>query len=31
MAYAWETVAGIVSVVAIFGLFWLYTRACDRL
>ncbi len=31
MAYAWETAAGIVSVVLIFGLFWLYARACDRL
>ena len=31
MAYAWETIAGIAVVVVMFGLFWLYTRACDRL
>lgn len=31
MAYALETVAGLVAVVLVFGLFWLYTRACDRL
>jgi hypothetical protein len=31
MAYAWETIGGIVAVVVMFGLFWLYTRACDRL
>jgi hypothetical protein len=31
MAYAWETIAGIAAVVAVFGLFWLYTKACDHL
>ncbi len=31
MAYAWETIAGIVSVVVMFVLFWLYAKACDRL
>lgn len=31
MAYAWETVGGVVAVVVMFGLFWLYARACDRL
>jgi hypothetical protein len=31
MAYAWETIGGIAAVVAMFGFFWLYTRACDRL
>ena len=31
MANAWETILGIAAVVVMFGLFWLYTRACDRL
>jgi hypothetical protein len=31
MTYALETIGGIAAVVVIFGLFWLYTRACDRL
>lgn len=31
MTYAWETVGGIVAVVIMFGGFWLYARACDRL
>lgn len=31
MAYAWETIGGIAAVVVVFGLFWLYTKACERL
>lgn len=31
MAYAWATVGGIAAVIALFSLFWLYTKACDRL
>ena len=31
MAYAWETIGGIAAVVVMLVLFWLYTRACDRL
>lgn len=31
MAYAWETVAGIVAVLVTFGAFWLYAKACGRL
>lgn len=29
--YALETVAAILAVLAVFGLFWLYAKACDRL
>ncbi len=31
MAYTWETIGGIVAVVVVFALFWLYTNACERL
>lgn len=31
MAYALETIAGIIAVIVGFVLFWLYARACDRL
>lgn len=31
MGYAWETLAGIVAVVLVFVLLWLYAKACDRL